>query len=94
MDPPQTEAGKASKWAARRAEWEHMMHTQELVQTDTDVELMMDCVHAHFDLREQRNQINHATEKNDTSRKEVIALVSRCLASVDAAMTPLHSGKE
>ena len=94
MDPPQTEAGKASKWAACRAEWDHMMHTQRLVRTDTDVELMMDCIHAHFDLREQRNQINHATEKNDTSRKEVIALVSRCLASVDAAVAPLHSGKE
>ncbi len=94
MDAPQTEAGKASKWAARRAEWEHMMHTQGLVRTDTDVELMMDCIQAHFDLREQRNQINHATEKNDKSRKEVIALVSRCLASVDAAVVSLHSGKE
>ena len=70
------------------------MHTQGLVRTDTDVELMMDCIQAHFDLREQRNQINHATEKNDKSRKEVIALVSRCLASVDAAVVSLHSGKE
>ena len=94
MDPPQTEAGKTSKWATRRAEWDHMMHTQGLVQTDTDVELMMDCLQAHFELREQRNQINHATEKNDKSRKEVIALVSRCLASVDAAVASLHSGKE
>ena len=46
---------------------------------------MMSCLRAYFYLREQRNQVNHATAENTLGRREIEGLLDNVLAKLSAA---------
>ena len=57
------------RWAAWADTWTKMLETMGIVQTDCGREPMLSCLRAYFYLREQRNQVNHATAENTLGRR-------------------------
>ena len=62
-----------------------MLETMGIVQTDCGREPMLSCLRAYFYLREQRNQVNHATAENTLGRREIDGLLDDVLAKLSAA---------
>ena len=73
------------RWAAWEDTWTKMLETMGIVQTDCGREHMMSCLRAYFYLREQRNQVNHATAENTLGRREIVDLLDNVLAELSAA---------
>ena len=46
---------------------------------------MLSCLRAYFYLREQRNQVNHATAENTLGRREIDGLLYDVLEALSAA---------
>ncbi|MBF1694797.1 MAG: hypothetical protein HXO82_10250 [Selenomonas sp.] len=62
-----------------------MLETMGIVQTDCGREPMLSCLRAYFYLREQRNQVNHATAENTLGRREIEGLLDDVLAKLSTA---------
>ena len=73
------------RWAAWADTWIKMLDTMGIVQTDCGRKHMMSCLRAYFYLREQRNQVNHATAENTLGRREIVGLLYDVLAKLSAA---------
>ena len=73
------------RWAAWADTWIKMLDTMGIVQTDCGREPMLSCLRAYFYLREQRNQVNHATAENTLGRREIEGLLDNVLAKLSAA---------
>lgn len=73
------------RWAAWEDTWIKMLDTMGIVQTDCGRQHMMSCLRAYFYLREQRNQVNHATAENTLGRREIEGLLDNVLAKLSAA---------
>ena len=73
------------RWAAWEDTWTKMLETMGIVQTDCGRKHMMSCLRAYFYLREQRNQVNHATVENTLGRREIVGLLDNVLAELSAA---------
>ncbi len=73
------------RWAAWEDTWIKMLDTMGIVQTDCGRKHMMSCLRAYFYLREQRNQVNHATAENTLGRREIVGLLDNVLAELSAA---------
>lgn len=73
------------RWAAWEDTWIKMLETMGIVQTDCGRKHMMSCLRAYFYLREQRNQVNHATAENTLGRREIVGLLDNVLAELFAA---------
>lgn len=73
------------RWAAWEDTWIKMLDTMGIVQTDCGRKHMMSCLRAYFYLREQRNQVNHATAENTLGRREIVDLLYDVLAKLSAA---------
>ena len=73
------------RWAAWADTWTKMLETMGIVQTDCGREPMLSCLRAYFYLREQRNQVNHATAENTLGRREIVGLLDDVLAKLSAA---------
>ena len=73
------------RWAAWEDTWIKMLETMGIVQTDCGRKHMMSCLRAYFYLREQRNQVNHATAENTLGRREIVGLLDNVLAELSAA---------
>lgn len=73
------------RWAAWADTWIKMLETMGIVQTDCGREPMLSCLRAYFYLREQRNQVNHATAENTLGRREIEGLLDNVLAKLSAA---------
>lgn len=73
------------RWAAWADTWTKMLETMGIVQTDCGREPMLSCLRAYFYLREQRNQVNHATAENTLGRREIVDLLDDVLAKLSAA---------
>ena len=73
------------RWAAWEDTWTKMLDTMGIVQTDCGRKHMMSCLRAYFYLREQRNQVNHATAENTLGRREIEGLLDNVLAELSAA---------
>lgn len=73
------------RWAAWADTWIKMLDTMGIVQTDCGRKHMMSCLRAYFYLREQRNQVNHATAENTLGRREIEGLLDNVLAKLSAA---------
>lgn len=73
------------RWAAWEDTWIKMLDTMGIVQTDCGRKHMMSCLRAYFYLREQRNQVNHATAENTLGRREIVGLLDNVLAKLSAA---------
>lgn len=73
------------RWAAWEDTWIKMLDTMGIVQTDCGRKHMMSCLRAYFYLREQRNQVNHATAENTLGRREIEGLLDNVLAELSAA---------
>lgn len=73
------------RWAAWADTWIKMLETMGIVQTDCGRKHMMSCLRAYFYLREQRNQVNHATAENTLGRREIVDLLYDVLAKLSAA---------
>ena len=73
------------RWAAWEDTWTKMLETMGIVQTDCGRKHMMSCLRAYFYLREQRNQVNHATAENTLGRREIVGLLDNVLAELSAA---------
>ena len=73
------------RWAAWEDTWIKMLDTMGIVQTDCGRKHMMSCLRAYFYLREQRNQVNHATAENTLGRREIEGLLDNVLAKLSAA---------
>jgi hypothetical protein len=73
------------RWAAWEDTWIKMLDTMGIVQTDCGRKHMMSCLRAYFYLREQRNQVNHATAENTLGRREIEGLLYDVLAKLSAA---------
>lgn len=73
------------RWAAWEDTWIKMLETMGIVKTDCGRKHMMSCLRAYFYLREQRNQVNHATTENTLGRREIVDLLNNVLAELSAA---------
>ena len=73
------------RWAAWADTWTKMLETMGIVQTDCGRKHMMSCLRAYFYLREQRNQVNHATAENTLGRREIEGLLDNVMAKLSAA---------
>ena len=73
------------RWAAWADTWIKMLETMGIVQTDCGREPMLSCLRAYFYLREQRNQVNHATAENTLGRREIVGLLYNVLEELSAA---------
>lgn len=73
------------RWAAWEDTWIKMLDTMGIVQTDCGRKHMMSCLRAYFYLREQRNQVNHATAENTLGRREIVGLLYNVLEELSAA---------
>ena len=73
------------RWAAWADTWIKMLDTMGIVQTDCGRKHMMSCLRAYFYLREQRNQVNHATAENTLGRREIEGLLDNVLEELSAA---------
>lgn len=73
------------RWAAWEDTWIKMLDTMGIVQTDCGRKHMMSCLRAYFYLREQRNQVNHATAENTLGRREIVGLLDNVLEELSAA---------
>ena len=73
------------RWAAWEDTWIKMLETMGIVKTDCGRKHMMSCLRAYFYLREQRNQVNHATAENTLGRREIVGLLDNVLAELSAA---------
>lgn len=73
------------RWAAWEDTWIKMLDTMGIVQTDCGRKHMMSCLRAYFYLREQRNQVNHATAENTLGRREIVDLLYDVLEELSAA---------
>ena len=73
------------RWAAWADTWTKMLETMGIVQTDCGREPMLSCLRAYFYLREQRNQVNHATAENTLGRREIEGLLDDVLAKLSEA---------
>ena len=73
------------RWAAWEDTWIKMLDTMGIVQTDCGRKHMMSCLRSYFYLREQRNQVNHATAENTLGRREIEGLLDNVLAKLSAA---------
>lgn len=73
------------RWAAWEDTWIKMLETMGIVKTDCGRKHMMSCLRAYFYLREQRNQVNHATAENTLGRREIVDLLNNVLAELSAA---------
>lgn len=73
------------RWAAWEDTWIKMLDTMGIVQTDCGRKHMMSCLRAYFYLREQRNQVNHATAENTLGRREIVGLLYDVLEALSAA---------
>ena len=73
------------RWAAWEDTWIKMLETMGIVKTDCGRKHMMSCLRAYFYLREQRNQVNHATAENTLGRREIVDLLDNVLAELSAA---------
>ena len=73
------------RWAAWEDTWIKMLDTMGIVQTDCGRKHMMSCLRAYFYLREQRNQVNHATAENILGRREIVDLLDDVLAKLSTA---------
>ncbi len=73
------------RWAAWEDTWTKMLETMGIVKTDCGRKHMMSCLRAYFYLREQRNQVNHATAENTLGRREIVGLLDNVLAELSAA---------
>ena len=73
------------RWAAWADTWIKMLDTMGIVQTDCGREPMLSCLRAYFYLREQRNQVNHATAENTLGRREIEGLLDNVLEELSAA---------
>ena len=62
-----------------------MLETIKIVQTDCGREPMLSCLRAYFYLREQRNQVNHATAENTLGRREIEGLLYDVLEELSTA---------
>ena len=74
-----------ARWAAWEDTWTKMLETMGIVRTDCGREHMLSCLRAYFYLREQRNQVNHATAANMLTRREIENYLTEALAALDAA---------
>ena len=73
------------RWAAWADTWTKMLETIKIVQTDCGREPMLSCLRAYFYLREQRNQVNHATAENTLGRREIEGLLYDVLEELSTA---------
>ncbi len=73
------------RWAAWEDTWIKMLDTMGIVQTDCGRKHMMSCLRAYFYLREQRNQVNHATAENILGRREIVDLLDDVLEKLSTA---------
>lgn len=73
------------RWAAWADTWIKMLDTMGIVQTDCGRKHMMSCLRAYFYLREQRNQVNHATAENTLGRREIEGLLYDVLEELSTA---------
>ena len=73
------------RWAAWEDTWIKMLETMGIVKTDCGRKHLMSCLRAYFYLREQRNQVNHATAENTLGRREIVGLLDNVLAELSAA---------
>ena len=73
------------RWAAWEDTWIKMLDTMGIVQTDCGRKHMMSCLRAYFYLREQRNQVNHATAENTLGRREIEGLLDNVLEELSTA---------
>ena len=73
------------RWAAWEDTWIKMLDTMGIVQTDCGRKHMMSCLRAYFYLREQRNQVNHATAENILGRREIEGLLDNVLEELSTA---------
>lgn len=72
-----------ARWAAWEDTWTKMLETMGIVRTDCGREHMLSCLRAYFYLREQRNQVNHATTENILQRGAIERLLNNVLAALD-----------
>ena len=79
-----------ARWAAWEDTWTKMLERMGIVQTDCGKEHMLSCLRAYFYLREQRNQVNHATIENILQRRAIESLLNNVLAELDEGTSHLQ----
>ena len=79
-----------ARWAAWEDTWTKMLERMGIVQTDCGKEHMLSCLRAYFYLREQRNQVNHATTENIMQRGAIEGLLNNVLAALDAGTSDVQ----
>ena len=67
-----------------------MLERMGIVRTDCGREAMLSCLRAYFYLREQRNQVNHATTENIMQRGAIEGLLNNVLAALDAGTSDVQ----
>ena len=79
-----------ARWAAWEDTWTKMLECMGIVRTDCGREAMLSCLRAYFYLREQRNQVNHATPENILQRRAIEGLLNNVLAVLEAGTSHLQ----
>ena len=82
-----------ARWHSWEDAWTKMVEVMGIVQTNCGKELMLACLRTYFYLREQRNQINHATAENVLRRTEIEMFLNNALAALSAASSGLQKEK-
>lgn len=71
------------KWKAAEQNWRQMIRAGQIAVCPEDGEKAFNCLKAHYILREQRNQIMHATADNTISRAEAERLIDDCVEAIE-----------
>ena len=78
-ESPEENSSSGDKWASMEELWRQMMCPEPIIVYPGDGEYTLKCLKAYYRLRNERNQINHATEHNILNRGDVEKLISDCL---------------
>lgn len=71
------------KWEIAEQNWRQMIRAGQIAVCPEDGEKAFNCLKAHYILREQRNQIMHATAENTISRSEAERLIDDCVEAIE-----------
>ena len=82
-EPLKESSSAVDKWDSVEELWRQMMGADPIIVYPGDGEYTLKCLKAYYRLRNERNQINHATEKNLLTRRDVEALVTNCLDTLN-----------
>jgi len=79
----ESSANVEKKWKTVERNWRKLMDTAQIIVCPESEDYTLRCLKEYYLLRNERNQINHATEKNLLTRNDVENLITNCLDALN-----------